>query len=86
MADIINTPRGPIFKPTGSIAGMYYVIPVLVSYPLKLYNLWTRPGHDREYYERRADGEWHWSHTEPVGYKKYPDPPPPPEHPLLEGV
>ena len=86
MADIVNTPRGPIFKATGTIRAKYYVIPVRRPWTVTLANLWTTPGYEREYYEWRPDGEWHWSHTEPRGYKRYPDPPPPPEYPLPDGV
>lgn len=86
MADIVNTVRGPKFFPSGTIRGLHYVIPVAEP-SLVSRTFWERwPNHAREHYRRGVDGEWHWSHTETSSFQKYPDPPPPPEHPLPEGV
>lgn len=87
MADIINTLRGPRVLPSGTVRGYWYIIPVMEPFNVKLGDLFRRKQqHDREYYQHGADGEWHWSHTEPAGYQKYPPAPEPPEWPLPEGV
>jgi hypothetical protein len=74
MSDIINTLRGPKLLPTGTVLGMYYILPVVpeytaVCFPPLLGGYYT---HEREYYRLEVDGEWHWSHTEASTFQKYP--------------
>lgn len=74
MADIINTPRGPKFFKAGSIRGRYFILPVYeedqpVTMSLAVTGCYQL---GREYYQLKADGEWHWSHTEEGHFQKYP--------------
>ena len=77
MADIVNTLRGRKLLPDGTIRGSYYVIPVreplvVTGDIFKDVFRQDMPGYSREYYQRGADGEWHWSHTEKASHRKYP--------------
>lgn len=61
--------------PSGSIRGRWYVLPIRNDDVLMFGFLQKPDGYwasEREYYERRTDGEWHWSHTADARFQKYP--------------